>query len=222
MADVMRMEKHSGKPLKRASPYRHASDMLDVVSVNPYERRAGAHAHDDHPAEPAAELRAESIRQKLVRTRCRKTVETALDIGAAHSGEHDLLDILEIYLIIINIFAESSEQGSYRISGRDELGRLHFAVLDSHYLRGTSAHVYSYDHNSILYFPPSIPGIRLNPAISELSVLVGVFDGLIQIRRIPAVETCSAHVLPMPRPEQRIFREKRERICAYGLTGLID
>ena len=82
--------------------------MLDVVAVALHDGRTSAKAYHEHAVELGFVACAETVSHKLLCLFRRQSVDRFVDIGAAHSSKHYLLHLVQLYVVVVEILAESS------------------------------------------------------------------------------------------------------------------
>ena len=93
-------------------------------------------------------MRTETVALKFVGFSGWKSIDVAFDVGAAHTGNHNVLYVAKRNLIIVDIFAESSEKRRHRVGGSDKHRRNNLAIFKSYDFGGATSNVdtYYYSH----------------------------------------------------------------------------
>lgn len=118
--------------------------MLYFIPVDSYKGGACSHADNYQPVDVRGMARPESVGYELIRLAGGKSVKRAVHKRTAHTGQHHLLHIGQMDSVIIDILAERSEQGSYRVGRRYEHRRLYLAFIESYDFSSASTYVYTY------------------------------------------------------------------------------
>ena len=136
LRDVARVEHNAGESGQRASADADTADMLHLGTVAADEGRTCAHRDDDGVVELRLELRTETVGHELLRLGGGQSVDGGVDIGCTYAGEHHLLHILQVDVVVVQVFAESAIEGGDRVCCRDADGGCDLTVLNANNLCG--------------------------------------------------------------------------------------
>ena len=141
--DVVRLQQQARQTLQGTASDAQSADMLDAVTVDAY--KGGTRPHTDHHQmfDVRGMAGSQSVGQKLVGLACRQPIQRTVDKGAAYTRQHHLLYVGQRNAVVVDIFAECPKQRGHRVGSRDEHGRLDEPPFQSHYLGGTTTHIYS-------------------------------------------------------------------------------
>ena len=137
--------------MQRSTANAYAANVLNVFTVTLHDRRARAHAHHNHAVELGLITRTKTVCYKLFCLLCGQIIYRLIDVSATHTREHDLLNVLKLYLVYIQKFSKSAVERCHGVCGLDTDWRQHLSLLhNSHNLCCAYANVnaYYYSHNS--------------------------------------------------------------------------
>ena len=124
--------------------------MLYVVTVALYDRRSSAKTDNKHTVELSFISCTESVSNKLLCLIGRKSIYGFVDVSAAYARKHHLLNIAELDVILMQIFAEGSIERRNGVGGTNTYRRQHLALLvNAHNLCRAYAYVNAYNYSHI-------------------------------------------------------------------------
>ena len=113
------------------------------------EGRSRTHADRYQAVESALVLGSQGIGDELVRLGRRPSVQGGVDVGTPYTGQNNLFDVLQVELIVVQVFPECSEERGDGVCSSNEEWGLEFSVFNTDNFGSASAYIDAKDNSHI-------------------------------------------------------------------------